>query len=232
MQYGPKIATNGLILCLDAADKKSYSGSGTSWFDLSGKNNSGTLNNVTFVNTNPYYFNTNATLITESNYLTCASITFADTATYSFEFWIKNRSNPSITFHSLMGRGTTAPWLLIEHLNTTGTNWRPSFRENNSTYNNFNAITNYNISNNWAHIVFTADSSRNISFYLNGNLQQTLTLLTTSTFITSRILGGYSSGSNAYSWQGLGSICRIYNKTLSVSEIKQNFNAVRGRFGI
>ncbi len=131
-----------------------------------------------------------------------------------------------------MGRGTTAPWLLIEHLNTTGANWRPSFRENGGTYNNFNAITNYNISNNWAHIVFTADSSRNISFYLNGNLQQTLTLLTTSTFITSRILGGYSSGGNAYSWQGLGSICRIYNKTLSVSEIKQNFNAVRGRFGI
>ena len=42
---GPKIVTSGLVLALDAADKNSYRGSGTSWLDLSGNNNTGTLTN-------------------------------------------------------------------------------------------------------------------------------------------------------------------------------------------
>ena len=42
---GPKIVTNGLVLALDAADKNSYSGTGTTWKDLSGNSNNGTLTN-------------------------------------------------------------------------------------------------------------------------------------------------------------------------------------------
>jgi hypothetical protein len=40
---GPKIITSGCVLSLDAADKLSYKGSGTSWYDLSGNSNTGTL---------------------------------------------------------------------------------------------------------------------------------------------------------------------------------------------
>jgi hypothetical protein len=39
---GPKIVRNGLVLALDAADKNSYPGTGTTWNDLSGNNNNGT----------------------------------------------------------------------------------------------------------------------------------------------------------------------------------------------
>ena len=42
---GPKIVTNGLVLYLDAANKKSYPGTGTTWTDLSGLGNNGTLTN-------------------------------------------------------------------------------------------------------------------------------------------------------------------------------------------
>ncbi len=42
---GPNIVTNGLVLHLDAANTKSYSGSGTTWTDLSGNGNNGTLTN-------------------------------------------------------------------------------------------------------------------------------------------------------------------------------------------
>jgi len=41
----PDIVTDGLVVCLDAADKKSYSGSGTTWYDRSGEDNDGTLIN-------------------------------------------------------------------------------------------------------------------------------------------------------------------------------------------
>ena len=43
--YGPKIVTDGLVLCLDAADQNSYPGSGNTWYDLSGNGNNGTLVN-------------------------------------------------------------------------------------------------------------------------------------------------------------------------------------------
>jgi hypothetical protein len=68
---------------------------------------------------------------------------------------------------------------------------------------------------------------------LNGSLRQTLSTAVSTTFTTTRILGGYfSSVGDYYSWQGLGSICRIYNKTLSLSEILQNYNATKSRFGL
>ncbi len=40
--FGPTIVRNGLVLALDAADKKSYPGSGTTWYDISGNNRTGT----------------------------------------------------------------------------------------------------------------------------------------------------------------------------------------------
>ena len=43
--YAPRIVTDGLVLCLDAGNRKSYPGSGTSWVDMSGNNNTGTLTN-------------------------------------------------------------------------------------------------------------------------------------------------------------------------------------------
>lgn len=45
LNHSPKIVTNGLVLYLDAANQKSYPGSGTTWTDLSGNGNTGTLTN-------------------------------------------------------------------------------------------------------------------------------------------------------------------------------------------
>tara|TARA_Y100000114_G_C11753224_1_gene325513 strand:+ start:1704 stop:2426 length:723 start_codon:yes stop_codon:yes gene_type:complete len=51
--YNPRIVTDGLVLCLDAANTRSYPGTGTTWTDLKGDND-GTLNNMdaNFVNDN------------------------------------------------------------------------------------------------------------------------------------------------------------------------------------
>lgn len=44
--------------------------------------------------------------------------------------------------------------------------------------------------------------------------------------------GGYVNGENTYTWFGDIAVCKVYNKELSDSEVKQNFNALRGRFGL
>jgi len=45
LAHSPRIITDGLVLCLDAGNPKSYPGSGTTWTDLSGNGNNGTLTN-------------------------------------------------------------------------------------------------------------------------------------------------------------------------------------------
>jgi hypothetical protein len=143
------------------------------------------------------------------------------------------RSGVEATFQSLVGRSSSNPWLPIRVYASDGSNWAPSFREAGlGTYNDFTPITNYNIVNNWTNITFTADASRNISFYLNGALRQTQTLLTSSQMQITRVMGGYQSGLNEYSLQGSMSSAKFYNTVLSATEVTQNYNAQKSRFGL
>jgi hypothetical protein len=57
LSHSPKIITDGLVLCLDAGNPKSYPGSGTTWTDLSGNGNNGSLENG--VGYNGGFFNGN-----------------------------------------------------------------------------------------------------------------------------------------------------------------------------
>lgn len=181
--------------------------------------------------TTPGYVFTNVTGITQSNCILTNEIDFADSASYSLEFWVKNRSTPQATYHSLTGRSATAPWLFVYHNDTTGTNWYPSFRQNSgSVYNNFNSITNYNLTGSWAQLVFTFNPTKKVSFYLNGELKQTLTTVTDTSITTNRFGGGYSSSPNFYNWQGNLSIYKVYNKTLTPEEVYNNYLALKGRF--
>ena len=57
LTHSPRIVTDGLVLALDAANVKSYGGSGTTWTDLSGKGNNGTINgSPSYTSTSPKYF--------------------------------------------------------------------------------------------------------------------------------------------------------------------------------
>lgn len=231
--YSPKIVTDGLLLAVDPANVKSYPGTGTSWVDLSGNGNGASLEGLMTYSDAPSRFETNAVAITDDSYLSTSSqITFADQSTYSFEFWVKLRSGALATYHGLMGRGATNPWLILRPANTSGTSWRIEFRDTSAVYNVTNYFTNYNIQQNWINIAVTLDSGRNMSVYANGELLQTITLPTSSLFYLSRIGAGYSSGGNYYGLQGALGLTRAYTKTLTSDEVLQNFNATRSRFGV
>jgi hypothetical protein len=74
---GPRIVRSGLVLCLDAADTKSYSGSGTTWFDLSGSRYNLTKDAVGFTFNSAGYFSMadggvyNTTLLSGLSTCTC-----------------------------------------------------------------------------------------------------------------------------------------------------------------
>ena len=231
MYTGPNIVSDGLVLVVDAANTKSYLTGSTTWNDLTGNGWGGSLIGSASVNSGPDRFDTNCTTITDIGYLSTSSqLTFADASSYTFDFWVKMRANAEVTGHSLLGRGSTNPWLPIYTGTTTGFSWNLRFRDSVGTYNIFTTISDTNIQN-WTNITITADTSRNLSLYVNGVFRETI-VLTTSLFYVSRIAGGYSSGGNLYNFQGSMSTAKFYNTTLSAAEILQNYNAQKSRFGL
>ena len=231
------IVTNGLIYCLDPSSVKCYPGTGVAVTSSVSGAYTGALVGVALssIGTSfyPAVFNNFATSITDQNWITLSpTITWANNTAYTLDFYVKCISKASTTIMSLTGNASTHPWLLI-NTNSGGTaGWTLQFRDATAVYSSFATISDYDIRNTYANITFDADASRNISFFLNGILRQVIGLTTSSALTMVRIMGGYDSSGNYYSWQGQFGSTLIYNRALSTSEIQQNFQVMRGRYGI
>ena len=207
----PKIVTNGLVLYLDAGQSTSYNG-GTTWTDLSGRGNNGTLvNGVGYNGSNG------------------GSLSFDGVNDYV------NCGNPSIS----VGKITVSAWVKISTLNITqhivdsssnswhlavlGTN-RP-YLWNGSTYHQSSQVL---LSNTW--YMLTGVQSSTSDIYVNGVLSQSISDNRNVTTNNVNIGRWQTAPSRPFS----GNIAQvsIYNRALTASEVKQNFNATRGRFGV
>ena len=82
--YNPRIVTDGLVLALDAANTKSYGGSGTTWTDLSSSGNNGTISGATYNSGNGGYFDFNG--INDS--VETSSDMFNPNANFTFSSWV------------------------------------------------------------------------------------------------------------------------------------------------
>jgi hypothetical protein len=220
VSYNTSIVTNGLVLCLDAANIKSYPGSGTTWSDLSGNKNNGVLTGGAGYNSsNNGYITFDGT----NDYVDCgktATQLGIYDADYTFDAWVYPTS---FTLDKTMF-GTDQlndRWGL--HL---------VFRAgaiHQGHYNSDFSIGNGTL-NAWNNISYTyVKSSGLASIYKNGVLQGSGTILS---FIgTTNILIGRWGGDARY-FSGNGSNYKIYNRALSATEILKNYNALRGRYGL
>ena len=223
---GPDIVDTGLVLALDAADRNSYPGSGTTWTDLSGNGNNGTLvNGPTFNSANGGSLSFDgvddyAEVPTTSSINDCLSGDFA------YELWTFPKTN-GFLYGKIFAKGA--------YLQSTGFNGLTYVTSNFNTVWEFNSIsvdlTLFNLPPNiWYHLVITR-SGTTLSGYLNGNI--------TSSYTTSFNFGGNfplrisanSQGNPDTTSQNLP-VFRQYNRALTSTEIQQNFNATRSRFGI
>lgn len=225
---GPSIVTSGLQLSWDAADKNSYPGSGTTWTDLTGNSNNGTLtNSPTFNSANGGSIFTGGTnQWVSSNYSGSA----ADS--YTFSAWFNNDNYSEIKYILGRGRdGAGSGWSLLLDVTTAGNANAGAVPTVPSTVGLGTTGTIILALNTWYYItgVWTAGSS--IKCYVNGVLDGTVstsgTSLRTSTngwWIGSVSTTNFTSGYNA--------IAQVYNRVLSVDEINQNYNAQKPRFGL
>lgn len=238
---GPYIVRDSsLVLELDAADKNSYPGSGTAWSDLSGNNNTGTLTNgPTFngLNGGSIVFdgtNDNVLMSTELN------VDFERTNSFSLDSWIKLTSLPASGYITIFSKlQGVAPYRGYELFIENATKSVQFYLINTFSTNIIQTKATYTLETGiWTNIVVTYDGSsnaNNVKFYINGNsVSTTITFNSLSATILNDVVPkiGQRAGSTDFPYLGNISTTRIYNRTLSATEILQNYNELKSRFGL
>ena len=232
---GPEVAEDGLVLCLDAGNPKSYPGSGTTWTDLSGNNNHGTLvNGVSYTENNrgALVFDGSNDYISTQNY-------DLDFGTQSFSLCALVNSNSISSAQKIINKGQSTSF----PSGTVGYSIR--FFNSAARFSVWDGTNLANISsstlqsNTWYHIVGVCNRTTGSSdLYINGllinsaNIQSLGSISIPEAELTIGNLGRGSYGVDNEFFNGKLSNVQIYNKILTSQEVQQNFNALRGRFGI
>lgn len=220
---GPRIENGGLVLHLDAGDIKSYTGTGTVFVDRSRKRKNGS-----FVNSPVYSSSKIKSFEFSSNkYINIPTDTDFNTQTPSVEVWVKTNATTQNGFWFEKGSVNTQYSLFQEGNNIQ---WRIHI---GGGYTNLSTATaNFMNTSKWYQVVGTY-STGGRRLYINGVLvnsdNQSGTISTNSDGVR---IGAYGGGSPGYFYNGNLAICKLYNKTLTATEVLQNFNATKSRFNI
>jgi hypothetical protein len=219
------ITRTGLVLQLDASTPESYPGSGTSWFDIAKNTNHSTLMN------GPAYDSGNGgSLLFDgtNDYTTFSSGQLSPgTGAFTWNWWVKlnNLSNFSILFS---GTGSNTGYGVV-YLNPSSGGLGYYALGNRISDNNPSFSTN------WWYITFTgnggANGSRNLKLYRNA-VQAGSTYTADYSFSSSTPNIGANHDSYAELMRGYVATATYYNRALSESEISQNYNIQKGRFGL
>ena len=224
--YNPRIVTDGLVLALDAGNTKSYPGSGTAWTDLIGSNDGTLTNGPTFDSGNggSIVFDGTDDYVTTGNTLPDADELFADTGNaWSTSSWFNvdvfDAIDKTITAR---GNGTTVGMYAVW---VDSANLRVKLRGGTNT-----DISSSIATNTWYNVVVTWDGTT-ANGYLNGQFVTTLAVGTGINQSNTFTIGSTNSGASDR-FNGKISQTLVYNKELTASEVLQNYNALRGRYGI
>ena len=217
--HNPSIATNGLVLCIDAANLRSYGGSGAIWTNVINQSINMTLNN------SPSY--TSGT----NGYFTFDGVDdYAQTTAQV----LTGNVNTAFTLEAVAMTTTASGWQTV--LGTGGTLRQIGFLNSafywggngggGNTFVNGGGIS----ANIWYHLVFTFDGSTGYG-YLNGT-QTTGSIGSNGGTIGVNMLSTYAPNTAAERLTGRIALARVYNIALTQAQVLQNFAAIRGRYGI
>jgi len=230
---GPNTVTSGLVLELDAGNIKSYPGTGTTWFDKSGNANNGTLINGPTFNTGSL-----GSIVFDGvdDYVNMGTSSIFQPSSITFCMWVKRTAT--------WGAGNCLFWAKPNG-DYTGTGFyvepvSPNF--SNSTLIVCNSYPNYLRLDVDGNTTFTLNTPVYFCFTLSGGVgamyvngvSKTITTQGTPTISNTSDTKYIMNNSPSYATYTPGAVysTQLYNRALSSSEILQNYNATKGRFGL
>lgn len=213
------IVTNGLVLHLDAANRKSYTSGSTTWTDLSSNANTGTLTNGPTFNSD----NQGSIVFDGSNdYIALSKVTSFGSATpHTYSAWIRvtNFGGP---YRWIIDNGSSNQGSSLVLTNTKLTYFFGGGTSLVSSNSDLVANTWYNVT-----VVYSSLAS---SFYINGTFDSTKAAGSFNAATISGSVGIWLTANSPFS--GRIAIAKIYNRALSPQEVAQNYNALKTRFGL
>ena len=210
--YNTSIVRSGLVLQLDAANTKSYPGSGTAWNDLSGLGN-----NATLINGVAYSAANNGSMVfdgVDDRITSSFSTTSGQAVTYAG--WLYS-TETTATYRNFVDSQAANPMIW----------WNTSGQIEFDTGSNYTTPAVYR--NQWVYVALSKPAGASAaSYYVNGVLVGT----SVSAYTTPAVTPTWFNRSNGQTWKGSCSGIKVYNRALSSAEIRQNFEGLRGRYGI
>ena len=233
--HSPKIATDGLILNLDAGNTKSYPGSGTTWTELSKENNHATLSNFTVGSLN------GGTLTADgaNSVATINAAASLQPASITIEVMCKpiynNQNFANVISYPPNDDNHQSPWMIyaiyLTHISGNVTNRNLHTRISGSGHYSSNGLYDFGV---WNHLVISFHNQA-IKYYRDGVLKDTDTnsaaTISYSGYENQNVFIGQNP-SGAEDFEGEYSNVKLYNRALTDEEVSQNFDAIRGRFGL
>jgi len=232
--YRGKLVTSGLTLALDAGNLVSYAGAGTTWYDMTSNGNNGTLTN------GPTYsggtvpsivFDGTDDRIVISNVAALRPSAFTATAWVNCNVANGNQKTIFSSYYELPVAGFS-----FQLWNGSGSNNKVRFFVGNNngpgagTYQDYTGSLNVPI-NTWNHIAVSYDGTSTMRIYVNGVADATASW--TGGCVYNTVNNQVQVGSNISTSHFPGNISNVqlYNRALTLSEIQQNFNTYRRRYG-
>jgi len=223
--YDGSFNSNGALLYLDAGQTASYSGSGTTWTDLSGNTNNATLTgSPTFTSSGASsYFTFNGT---------SAQYALTNAAKYNTTY-----TGKTVFLFARLTAGFTGAYECLFGSFTGNRNFNTYIYNNGSAYQiHYSANGLGGVSNNipltvgqWFSVAVTQTTGGVVSYYFNGQPVGTNTGVTLSQWLNN---GGESVAHSDNYWNGAIPVVAVYGRALNASEILQNYYALNGRYGI
>ncbi len=214
--YNPSIVADGLVLCLDAANARSYPGAGTTWTDLAGDNNGTLTNGPTFDAGNG-----GSIVFDGSNdEVICGNDTSIQITEGTISAWFAANAGNS-NYNGIIAKQEA--WGLFVYDDELVTySWGNSARREtgidvgNGAWNN--AVMTFTET--------TGSPSNNAKIYLNGDLVLTTTVKHSNNTVTLQ-LGEANANQHL---DGKISQASVYNRVLTPDEVRQNYEATVGRY--
>ena len=221
----PEIITSGLILNLDAGNASSYPGTGTTWNDLSGNGRNATLANGVG------YSSSNGGVLTFdgiNDYGQVPAFTYPNS--YTVAVWVKINYTSSTNYARIIEKGLNNEFALTINKQSHSNGYTYQLGDSNTAL-----ASNSTVSSGYTLLTTTIENTTSnqhlIKFYINNTLDKTSTYTISFTKTNPLYFGGNPAALNLTAMLGeIGQIF-MYDRILSASEITQNFDATKTRFG-
>ena len=243
VSIGPSTVTDSLLMIIDAANPKSYSGSGTTISDLVTKTFQGTFTDITVSNGN-LNFNGTTSLINMGTLPSSLVDVFEGGGT--IEAWIRPESGGVDSVSPRIADttdGTVQGWLFYLSDESAGQTRLDFWIHYNGSPNGWETTDRVITNGEWHHIVLTLDSSSASNdpiYYVNGVKYSIPIGNLTQTNTSSGVLDT-DSGNGLYignrtgavrTFDGDINVVKFYDRILTEDEVVRNYRALRSRFGL